>query len=337
MEKLDFRYKLEVKKFGRSDSEPNPDDVKVFKTIIEECDDKYPGIDLWFDKKVIKGLKEKERSGILLFHGTEIIGASVNKKGKDAKLCSLRIKPDFENSGLGTLLMALSIFELRNSESIHFTIPESLWDEKRSFFKKYGFSFEKNIKKVYRTYEDELICRGSFGDAWKYIVNNIKDILDTLSINKNNGFADLIVSIKPEYADKIIKGEKTVEIRRRFSDKWEGANILIYSSNPVQGIIGEAKISKIVKRNPNDIWFEFGGAIGCDRETFFKYSEGTEKISALLLTDIRPFNMEIPINFINKLHPDKKEISAPQSHSSIDDEYFYPITIFYDTLLKTRF
>jgi predicted transcriptional regulator len=50
---------------------------------------------------------------------------------------------------------------------------------------------------------------------------------------------DVLVSIRPFYASKILTGHKTVELRRKFPEVGAvGATALIYSSSPVSAVVG---------------------------------------------------------------------------------------------------
>lgn len=66
---------------------------------------------------------------------------------------------------------------------------------------------------------------------------------------------NVIISIKPEYALKIISGEKTIEPRRKFpTDDIEDGIALIYASSPIQEIIGYAVIAKVKRLSINQLW-----------------------------------------------------------------------------------
>jgi predicted transcriptional regulator len=59
---------------------------------------------------------------------------------------------------------------------------------------------------------------------------------------------DILISIQPEYANQIMEGCKTVELRRRFVEAVDrDTRLFIYSSNPVGAIIGCARIDKVIK------------------------------------------------------------------------------------------
>lgn len=336
--KLDFRPDLTVVRFGTSDIDPDPEHLKDFKTLIEECDDNYPGIDLWFEKKVKPGLREKERGGILIYHNEKPVGASIVRRGGDGKLCSLRIESDHQKRGLGKLLMALTILDFKSSNEVHFSIPASLWESKITFFEKYGFHFIGRFKTQYRRGDDELLCAGAFKAALNQVIKDIPEIFDTFSVNKKSDVAKLILSIKPDFVNKIVSGQKTVELRRRFSKKWEGVKVILYATHPNHAFVGEAKINKVINGKPIDIWYEYQEFLGCDRDTYFSYCEGLEAINALLLSDVKPYGVPININSINmifeKAYSETKAIPTPQSHCRIENELLYPLAVLHSSLFN---
>jgi predicted transcriptional regulator/ribosomal protein S18 acetylase RimI-like enzyme len=339
-EKFDFRQELTVVRFGTSDIDPDPEQLRNFKNIIEECNDNYPGIDLWFEKKVKPGLREKKRGGILIYHNDKPVGASIVRRGADGKLCSLRIKPDYQKYGLGRLLMALSVLEFKSSESIHFTIPASLWESKTGFFENYGFHFIERFKTQYRHDDDELLCAGFLSDALNRVIMDLPELFDTFSVNKDSKAADLILSVRPNFLSKIVSGEKKVELRKKFSKKWEGATVILYATHPYHEFVGEAKINRVVMGKPIDIWYEYRDFLGCDRDAFFSYCEGKEDIYALLLSNVRRFEMPVGIDWVNKIFntviSKQKEITPPQSHCRVQNELLYPIAVLRSSLFNFK-
>ena len=72
---------------------------------------------------------------------------------------------------------------------------------------------------------------------------------------------DILVSVRPIYASKILHGQKTVELRRKFPEVGAtGALILIYSSSPVSAVVGCARIKHVLKLPVSRIWKEYGVA-----------------------------------------------------------------------------
>ena len=55
----------------------------------------------------------------------------------------------------------------------------------------------------------------------------------------------ILMSIKPEYVDKIFSGEKKYEYRKRLC-KEKIDTIIVYSSSPIQKVVGELKIKQVL-------------------------------------------------------------------------------------------
>jgi predicted transcriptional regulator/DNA-binding XRE family transcriptional regulator len=88
---------------------------------------------------------------------------------------------------------------------------------------------------------------------------------------------DIVFSIKPEHSEKIEKGLKTVEIRRRFpTNVPSGTVALIYTTTPIRALTGIAEIAGVLKRSTSRIWEEFAPEICVTREDFNAYFAGTD-------------------------------------------------------------
>ena len=108
--------------------------------------------------------------------------------------------------------------------------------------------------------------------------------MDTLPLLKR----DILVSIRPTYATKILDGQKTVELRRKFPEASAvGAMILIYSTSPVQAIVGYARIKNVLRLPVNQIWRDHGSAACIAREDFDTYFDGLGYGFAILLEDVQ--------------------------------------------------
>jgi predicted transcriptional regulator len=62
-----------------------------------------------------------------------------------------------------------------------------------------------------------------------------------------------LISIHPEYAEKIFAGEKKLEFRRRWASR-SVETLFIYATAPVQRIVGFAKIARVTKGTPTQLW-----------------------------------------------------------------------------------
>lgn len=108
---------------------------------------------------------------------------------------------------------------------------------------------------------------------------------------------DVVLSIKPEYTKKILKGEKTVELRRRFPVfASSGSMAYIYSTSPVKAMVGTAAIRNVLKLPVAKIWKDYKTNASIGRENFDKYFEGVDHGFALIFDDVRAFPRPLPLS-----------------------------------------
>jgi predicted transcriptional regulator len=100
---------------------------------------------------------------------------------------------------------------------------------------------------------------------------------------------DVLVSIRPHYASKILDGEKTVELRRKFPEVGAiGVTALIYSSSPVRAIVGYARIKHVLKLPVSKIWKEHGAAACISKGEFDAYFSGLRDGFAIVFESVQP-------------------------------------------------
>ena len=63
-----------------------------------------------------------------------------------------------------------------------------------------------------------------------------------------------LLSIKPEFVDKIRTGEKLFEYRKAVFKRQDVKSVVIYSTMPEGKIIGEFEIGEIIKSRPSELW-----------------------------------------------------------------------------------
>jgi len=331
---LNVNRNLKIVKFG-GDYVPPPDSLNHLKKMVEECEDLYPGIDVWFKKKVIPGLEEKNRVAFLVYHDSRPIGSAVVRKGDNAKLCSLRVLPQEQKKGLGDLLIALVANEIRNiATHFHFTAPSKLWFELEQFFKNYGFVNNGFAGVQYRLFDEELACSANFDSIWQGVLKKLPSIIENFTLNGNKAHCDLVFSIRPTYAERIINGSKRVEVRRRFSNKWKGATALLYASSPSRHFVGEATIGEVITKSPEVIWSEWKDEIGCSYHEFTSYCNGASEVSAIIFKVVRAFKYPIPQ--VQMEHLVQQELKAPQSFLQVKKQSLWPTALSLSCLLRTN-
>ena len=78
----------------------------------------------------------------------------------------------------------------------------------------------------------------------------------------------VLMSVKPEYVNKILSGQKKYEFRRKIFKK-NITDVLVYSSAPVQRITISFKVKNIIAAPPQLLWDRYNEFGGISRESFF--------------------------------------------------------------------
>lgn len=119
---------------------------------------------------------------------------------------------------------------------------------------------------------------------------------------------NVILSIKPEFVEKIFSGEKRYEYRKvLFKQKVD--TVYIYASRPISKIVGEFKIEEIICDTPENIWKLTKEQSGVTKKFFDKYYKGKEKGVALKIKEYKEYeeglnpeslitNFKVPQSFI---------------------------------------
>lgn len=118
----------------------------------------------------------------------------------------------------------------------------------------------------------------------------------------------VLLSIKPEYAKKIFKGEKKYEYRKRIFKRTDIKSILVYVTKPVGKVIGEFEIAEILEDDPAVIWQQTKEYSGINEKDFRQYFKGKQKGFALSIksTNVYQYPLEL-------CEVDSKIKVAPQS------------------------
>ena len=123
--------------------------------------------------------------------------------------------------------------------------------------------------------------------------------------------ATILLSIKPEYANKIFDGQKRYEYRKRIPKK-EVSKIIVYSSAPKQAVIGEIEVIKTLKMKPTPLWNSTKANAGISRSKYRKYFSGCTAAYAFVIGSFEKYPT-------SKSLADFNIQSAPQSFVYLDD------------------
>lgn len=127
----------------------------------------------------------------------------------------------------------------------------------------------------------------------------------------------LLISLKPKFAKKIFKGEKTVELRKSGPQKInKGGYVLIYVTSPVKELWGMCKIDNIISNSPSLLWNQIGERTGITKKEFNHYYKDTQKAFGIEISEVINFNNNsIQLEALRNIIPG---FSPPQTYRYID-------------------
>lgn len=121
----------------------------------------------------------------------------------------------------------------------------------------------------------------------------------------------ILLSIKPEYSNKIFSGEKRFEFRRQ-KPKQRFDTVFVYESHPTKKIVGWFSVRKIISGSPSEVWNYCKEKGGIEEEDYFSYC-GDKKIVYAFEID-KTIQFEYPIDPTD-LYPG---FNPPQSFTYFD-------------------
>ncbi|UST64021.1 ASCH domain-containing protein [Pseudomonas moraviensis] len=105
----------------------------------------------------------------------------------------------------------------------------------------------------------------------------------------------VLLSIKPEYANKILSGEKRFEFRKVSFTNSGVKTVVIYATKPVGKVVGEFEILDIYSDSPSKIWEKTKKYAGIDKEFFDSYYEGKRIAVAIAVGEVQRYKNPIEL------------------------------------------
>jgi ribosomal protein S18 acetylase RimI-like enzyme len=120
----------------------------------------YPGFANWFDRQVVPGLTNGERTILIEQRYGETAGLLILKNSvHERKICTLRVRDHFQNRGLGVRLFEKAFAILGTTAPLLSASQENLQAFDR-LFRYFGFRFEREYEGLYRPYRSEFSFNG---------------------------------------------------------------------------------------------------------------------------------------------------------------------------------
>lgn len=106
----------------------------------------------------------------------------------------------------------------------------------------------------------------------------------------------VLLSIKPEFALRILDGSKKYEYRRAIFKNQKVSTVIIYASDPIKQIIGEFEIEDILHEDPQSLWVKTKHHAGISKKGFFNYFTNKAKGYAIKVKATRVYDDPLPLS-----------------------------------------
>lgn len=121
----------------------------------------YPNFDQWFFHKVVPGVISGERSIFIEQRNTSIAGILILKHThEEKKLCTLRVRPEYESLGLGVRLFETA-FEVLGTEKPLLSVSEEAHPKFARLFDHFNFMQHETYLGKYLPLRKELAFNGA--------------------------------------------------------------------------------------------------------------------------------------------------------------------------------
>lgn len=133
----------------------------------------------------------------------------------------------------------------------------------------------------------------------------------------------LFIAVKPEYANKLISGEKDIELRKTKPHVQAGDYAIIYASAPAKAVWGFGKIKRIILCSPQEMWANYSTRLGIKEQDYLMYYKKSNKSVGLEFEMIKPIN-PISLAELRRVDPN---FQPPQIYRYVTNEQIRKVLI----------
>ena len=126
----------------------------------------------------------------------------------------------------------------------------------------------------------------------------------------------VLLSVRPRFAEALLDGSKTVEIRRRRARIADGATCLVYASSPVRALLGAVSVETVDTAPADVLWSRWGDRTALRRDEYDQYLAGGARPCAIVIS--RAISFPIPLG-LSELRRRHSPFVTPQSYRFLAD------------------
>jgi predicted transcriptional regulator len=120
-----------------------------------------------------------------------------------------------------------------------------------------------------------------------------------------------LLSVRPRFAEALLDGTKTVELRRRRVRVADGSLCLLYASSPVRALVGAIRIGGTDTGTPEALWSRWGHEAALTRPEYDVYLAGSSHPCAIVVA--AAMRLPDPIE-LGELRRRQEAFVPPQSY-----------------------
>lgn len=136
----------------------------------------------------------------------------------------------------------------------------------------------------------------------------------------------LFIAVKPEFANKLVSGEKDIELRKTKPHVQAGDYAIIYASAPAKVVLGYGKIKRIILCSPQEMWANFSSRLGIKEQDYLMYYKNSNKSVGIEFEMIKPIN-PISLAELRRVDPN---FHPPQIYRYVSNEEIHKVLVIND-------
>lgn len=109
----------------------------------------------------------------------------------------------------------------------------------------------------------------------------------------------VLLSIKPEFVEKIFAGTKKYEFRKTLFKRNDVKHIVVYASAPVKRVVGEFEIKDILSDDVECIWEQTKDYSGITKEFYNSYFQNKKTANAIQIGHLKKYEKTKPLSDYN--------------------------------------
>lgn len=113
---------------------------------------------------------------------------------------------------------------------------------------------------------------------------------------------DVVISVRPEYVERVIAGQKRIEVRTKRPNLAPGDTIWIYEKLPKGHISVRAQVESLETISPFSAWRKYRNPIGISYAEFQDYVAGRDSVSLIFLKAVRVLHRPISLEQLRIAH-----------------------------------